>query len=82
MEFTATWPNARLLALAVSVRTAAFSVNETLFETPFACAVSNTDRVVATDETEAVVVALVAPAGTVTVAGTAAARLLLVNFTV
>ena len=79
--FSATSPNARLAALTLSVGMAAFNCRAKLFETPPALAVSVTACAELTEETVAVNPALVAFAGTVTVAGTVTAALLLARLT-
>ena len=77
--FTVTLPNARLVGLTVNVGTAAFSCRAKLLETLPALAVRVTACAVVTEETVAVNPALVALAGTTTVAGTVTAALLLVK---
>ena len=77
--FTVTLPNARLLGLTVNVGTAAFSCKAKLLETLPALAVRVTACAVVTEDTVAVNPALVALAGTTTVAGTVTAALLLVK---
>jgi hypothetical protein len=77
--FTVTLPNGRLAGLTVNVGTAAFSCRAKLLETLPALAVSVTACAVVTDDTVAVNPALVALAGTTTVAGTVTAPLLLVR---
>ena len=77
--FTVTLPNARLVGLTVNVGTAAFSCSAKLLETPPALAARVTVCAVVTDDTVAVNPALVALAGTTTVAGTVTAVLLLVR---
>ena len=77
--FTVTLPNAKLPGLMVNVGTAAFSCSAKVLETPPALAVRVTDCAVVTDDTVAVNPALVALAGTTTVAGTATEALLLVR---
>src|SRR6202161_2253906 len=79
--FTVTLPNAKLAGLMVNVGTAAFSCSAKVLETPPALAVRVTDCAVVTDDTVAVKPALVALAGTTTVAGTVTAALLLVTDT-
>jgi hypothetical protein len=79
--FTVTLPNARLAGLMVNVGTPAFSCRAKVLETPPALAVRVTACVVETDDTVAVNPALVALAGTTTVAGTVTAALLLVKDT-
>ena len=71
--FTVTLPNAKLAGLIVNVGTAAFSCSAKVLETPPALAVRVTDCAVVTDDTVAVNPALVALAGTTTVAGTVTA---------
>ena len=77
--FTVTFPNARLAALTVNVGTAAFSCSAKFLETLPALAVRVTACAVVTEDTVAVNPALVALAGTTTVAGTVTAALLLVR---
>ena len=77
--FTVTLPNARLAGLMVSVGTAAFNCKAKVFDTPPVLAVRVTDCAVVTEVTVAVNPALVALAGTTTVAGTVTAVLLLLN---
>jgi hypothetical protein len=60
----------------------AFSCNSNVLETPPALAVSVAVWPVVTEETVAVKAALIAPAGTVTEAGTATPLALLTRFTV
>jgi hypothetical protein len=79
--FTVTLPNARLLGLTVNVGTAAFSCKAKLLETLPALAVRVTACAVVTDDTVAVNPALVALAGTTTVAGIVTAALLLASAT-
>jgi hypothetical protein len=79
--FTVTSPKARLAGLMVNVGTPAFSCRAKVRETPPALAVRVTACAVVTDETVAVNPALLALAGTTTVAGTVTAALLLVNDT-
>jgi hypothetical protein len=84
--FTTTLPKAKLVALMLSVRTAAFNCREKLTATGLedllpALAISVTACAVATDEKVAVNAALVALAGTVTVVGTVTAVLLLDRLT-
>jgi hypothetical protein len=74
---TTTLPNATLVALELRVDVTAFNFKAKLRETPPAVAVRVTVCVVATDTTVAVKAALVAFAGTVTVAGSVTAALLL-----
>ena len=77
--FTVTLPNARLAGLMVNVGTAAFNCKAKVLETPPALAVRVTDCAVVTEDTVAVNPALVALAGTTTVAGTVTAVLLLLK---
>lgn len=70
-------PKARLFALTLSVGTAAFNCRANVFDVLAALAVNVATCAVATDEMTAVNPALVAPAGTVTVAGNAIAVSLL-----
>ena len=77
--FSVTLPNARLAGLMVSVGTAAFNCRAKVFDTPPVLAVRVTDCAVVTEVTVAVNPALVALAGTTTVAGTVTAVLLLLN---
>ena len=77
--FTVTLPNAKLAGLIVNVGTAAFSCSAKVLETPPVLAVRVTDCAVVTDDTVAVNPALVALAGTTTVAGTVTEALLLVR---
>ena len=79
--FTVTLPNARLAGLMVNVGTAAFNCRPKVRETPPALAVRVTGCAVETDDTVAVNPALLALAGTTTVAGTVTAALLLVKDT-
>jgi hypothetical protein len=79
---TVTLANAKLAGLTVSVGTAAFSCRAKVCETPPVLAVKVTDCAVVTDNTVAVNPALVALAGTTTVAGTETDALLLVRLTV
>jgi hypothetical protein len=79
--FTSTSPNPRLVALMLSVGTAAFNCRAKLSDTLPALAFSVTACAVPTDDTVAVNPALVAFAGTVTVAGTVTAALLLDRLT-
>jgi len=79
--FTVTLPKARLAGLMVNVGTAAFNCRPKVLETPPAVAVSVTACAVETDDTVAVKPALVALAGTTTVAGTVTDALLLVTDT-
>ena len=77
--FTVTLPNARLVGLTVKVGTPAFSCRAKVLEMPPALAVRVTACAVVTDATVAVNPALLALAGTTTVAGTVTAALLLVR---
>ena len=77
--FTVTLPNARLVGLTVNVGIAAFSCKAKLLETLPALAVRVTACAVVTEDTVAVNPALLALAGTTTVAGTVTAALLLVK---
>jgi hypothetical protein len=79
--FTVTLPNARLAGLMVNVGTAAFNCSAKVLETPPALAVRVTACPVVTEDTVAVNPALVALAGTTTVAGTVTAALLLTRET-
>ena len=79
--FTVTLPNARLAGLMVNVGTPAFSCRAKVLETPPALAVSVTACAVETDDTVAVNPAVLALAGTTTVAGTVTDALLLVTDT-
>jgi hypothetical protein len=78
---TVTLPKARLSGLIVNVGTAAFNCRAKVLETPPALAVRVTACAVETDDTVAVNPALLALAGTTTVAGTVTAALLLVKDT-
>ncbi len=80
--FSATLPNATLVALMLSVGVAAFNCRTKLAETVPTLAVSVTDCAVVTGETVAVNPAVVAFAGTETVAGAVTAVLLLERFTI
>ncbi len=80
--FSATLPNAKLVALMLSVGVAAFNCRTKLAETVPTLAFSVTLCAFITAETVAVNAAVVPPAGTVTVAGTATAVLLLERFTI
>jgi hypothetical protein len=80
--FTASLPNATLVALKLSIGTAAFSCKAKVSVMPPALAPSVTALAVVTDDAVAVNVALVAPAATVTEAGTVTALLLLDKSTV
>ena len=77
--FTVRLPKARLAGLTVNVGTAAFSCRAKVLETLPALAVRVTACAVVTDDTVAVNPALLALAGTTTVAGTVTAALLLVR---
>jgi hypothetical protein len=79
--FTVTLPNGRVVALILKTAVAAFSWRVNVFETPPALAVSVAVWPVVTEETVAVKAALIAPAGTVTEAGTATPLELLARFT-
>jgi hypothetical protein len=79
--FTATLPNETLVALMLSVGTAAFNCREKPMEAPPALAVRVADCDVLTDDTVAVNPALVDVAGTVNEAGTVTALLLLERLT-
>jgi len=79
--FTVTLPKARLAGLMVNVGTAAFNCRPKVLETPPAVAVSVTACAVETDDTVAMKPAVLALAGTTTVAGTVTAALLLVTDT-
>lgn len=79
---TATLPNEMLVALTARVGEEAFSCRPKVSETLPALAVNVSACAVRTAETVAENPALAAPAGTVTVAGTVTAELLLARFTV
>jgi hypothetical protein len=79
--FTATSPKEMLVALRVRVGTAAFNCSAKVVGVLPAVAVSVAVCVVPTEDTVTVKVALVALAGTVTVAGIVTAVLLLERFT-
>ena len=79
--FTTKLPNPTLVALMLSVGTAAFSCRTLLAEVRPMVAFSVTDWVIATADTVAVNPVLVAPIGTVTDAGNVTAALLLVRIT-
>jgi hypothetical protein len=79
--FTVTLPNATLVGLIVNVGVAAFNCRAKLLETLPAVAVSVTSCADVTADTVATNPALVAFAGTITVAGKATAALLLARFT-
>lgn len=79
--FICTLPKARFVALTVSAGTAAFNCRANVFKAPLALAVNVTASELPTDEIVAGKPALVAPAGTVTRAGTATAALLLARLT-
>ena len=79
---TGTSPNATLVALMLSARIAAFSCKVTFFITLPSFAVIVTGCAVATEDTVAVKVTLVAFASTVTALGTVTAELLLDRLTV
>jgi hypothetical protein len=78
---TATLPNARLVALMLSAWASPFNVRAKFLETLAALAVSVATCEVALHDAVAVNPALVAPAGTVTVAGSATDELLLARLT-
>jgi hypothetical protein len=80
-EFTATLPNARLVALMFSVGTEAFSCMANVWEILPAFAVKVAACAAETAETVAENMAAVAPAGTMTEAGTATEELLLERLT-
>jgi hypothetical protein len=80
-SFSVTLPKATLVVLILSVFTAAFNCRAVLLETVPALAVTVTVSAVVTEATVAVNPALVAPAATVTVAGTETAALLLAKLT-
>ena len=80
-EFKFTLPNAIVVAFTLSVATAVPSCNAKVSATPPALAVSVTVCAELTEDTVAVKLELVAPAATVTLAGTATAELLLARFT-
>jgi hypothetical protein len=80
--FTFTLPKLRLDELTARLGTAAFSWSVNVFTTFPALAVRVAVCDVLTAETVAVKLVLVAPAGTVTAAGTATAESLLARFTV
>jgi hypothetical protein len=77
--FTFTFPNVILVALTCIVMTDAPSCRLVALEMPPALAVSVTDCATLTAEAVAEKLALIAPAATVTVDGTATAALLLPN---
>ena len=79
--FSCTFPKATLVALMLSVGTAAFNCRPKVLETLPELAVRVTDCALVTGETVAVNPALVAVAGTVIVAGTVTAALLLERLT-
>jgi hypothetical protein len=79
--FTCTFPNATLVALIVNVGIAAFNCRPKVLETLPELAVRVTACALVTGETVAVNPALVAVAGTVIVAGTVTAALLLERLT-
>ena len=79
--FNATLPNETVVALILRILEAGFNCSVKLLETVPAAAVSVTACAVLTDEADAVNPALVALAGTVSVAGTLTAPLLLERFT-
>lgn len=78
---TATSPKSTLLVLRVSVGTEALSCSVKLCVTPPALAVRMADCEEPAGEADAVKTALLAPAGTVTAAGTLTSELLLARFT-
>jgi hypothetical protein len=80
-EFSGTLPKAMLVALTLIVDTAAPRLRLYIADTPAEVAVNVTVCAVPAAETLAVNPALVAPAATITVAGTATAVLLLVTLT-
>ena len=80
-EFTSTFPNPTFVALTLSVGTAAFNCIVKVFDALPAVAVNVAVCVVPTDDMAAVNPAVFAPAGTVSVKGTATAALLLANLT-
>jgi hypothetical protein len=79
--FTVTSPNATLAELMVNVGTAAFSCKAKLLETLPALAVRATAWADATDNTLAMNPAMLAFAGTINMAGTVTAALLLARLT-
>jgi hypothetical protein len=79
--FSCTLPKTTLVGLILSVGTAAFNCRAKLFDTLPELAVRVADCAVPTDVTVAVKATLVAFAGTMTVAGTVTAALLLDRFT-
>jgi hypothetical protein len=79
--FTVTLPNATLAELMVNVGTAAFSCKAKLLETLPALAVRATAWADATDNTLAMNPAMLAFAGTINMAGTVTATLLLARLT-
>jgi hypothetical protein len=79
--FTCTFPKTTLVGLILSVGTAAFNCRAKLFDTLPELAVRVADCAVPTDVTVAVKATLVAFAGTMTVAGTVTAALLLDRLT-
>jgi hypothetical protein len=81
LEFTTTLPKETLVALMLSVGTAALSCRANPIDVPPALAVMVADCAALTDDTVAVKPVLVAVAGTVTDAGTATAGLLLETLT-
>jgi hypothetical protein len=80
-ELTTTLPKAMLVALILSVGTAAFNCSENPIEVPPVAAVIVADCAELTADTVAENAALVAAAGTVTEAGTTTALLLLERLT-
>lgn len=79
--FTGTLPKAMLVALMVSPTAPTFNCRAKLCEIPPAVAMRATDWAVLTAETVTVKLALLRPTGTVTVAGTVTALLLLDRLT-
>ena len=79
--FPCTFPKTTLVGLILSVGTAAFNCRAKVFDTLPELAVRVADCAVPTDVTVAVKATLVAFAGTMTVAGTVTAALLLDRFT-
>jgi len=80
-ELSATLPKLTLAALTVNVGTAAFSWREDVADAPPALAVTVAVAELETEATVAVKAALVAPAATVTLAGTVTELLLLARLT-
>jgi len=81
LVFTFTLPNVTLFALVVRAAFEPVSCRANVWETPFALAVKVTACAFVTAATVAVKLALVAPAATVTTAGTVTALLLLARLT-